>query len=231
MYRILDLFIAIPLLLLLLPLFAVVAIVLLMTGEHLVIYRQVRIGRFGQTFKIYKFVTMLENSPNMGAGTLTVENDDRILPIGRFLRSSKINELPQIVNVLLGDMSLVGHRPLAQREYGLYDVETLDHIERLRPGVTGIASIMLRNENSIYPSPHDASAVIEFYAKEIAPYKASLERWFAKNRTFSNYIKILFATAIVVISNNPNLTNLLFKNLPRPSAELQRCLNRETEPK
>ena len=225
MYRFFDLVIAIPLFILLLPLFLIVSLLLLITGEHLVIYRQSRIGRFGREFDIVKFVTMLKNSPNLGSGTLTVEKDDRVLPVGRFLRSSKINELPQIYNVLRGDMSLVGHRPLVQREYDAYDNETKKIIDKVRPGVTGIASLVLRNENSIYPDPENSRAVVHFYNNEIAPYKAALEVWYASNRSLRNYFKIIFLTAGVVILNKPQLVKIIFKDLPVASPRLNNLLN------
>ena len=90
-----------------------VAIVLRLTGEGEVFFLQERVGKDGKPFKLYKFATMLKNSPNMGTGTVTLKHDPRVLPVGRFLRKTKINELPQLLNILIGDMSVVGPRPQA----------------------------------------------------------------------------------------------------------------------
>ena len=91
------------------------SIILLFTGEHQIIYFQKRIGKSLKTFSIWKFTTMLKNSENMGEGLLTVREDPRVLPFGKFLRKTKINELPQLLNIFLGDMSFVGPRPQTQR--------------------------------------------------------------------------------------------------------------------
>ena len=98
-------------LIILLPLFLAVAILLKFTGEGDIFYLQERIGLNGKTFFIIKFATMLRNSPNIGSGTITSKNDSRILPVGKILRKTKINELPQLLNVLFGDMSIIGPRP------------------------------------------------------------------------------------------------------------------------
>ena len=96
-------------------------LILWCTGEHKVWYLQKRVGYQNRIFSIFKFATMLKNSPNMGTGSLTTRNDPRVLPFGRFLRKTKINELPQIFNVLNGTMSIVGPRPVVQRELDLMD--------------------------------------------------------------------------------------------------------------
>src|SRR2546426_755943 len=110
--RSLDLILCLAALLALLPLFLVIVVVLSMTGEHEVFFRQRRIGYGNRSFGLWKFVTMMKDSPE--TGTITAANDPRILPVGRFLRKTKINELPQLINVLKGDMSIVGPRPLTE---------------------------------------------------------------------------------------------------------------------
>jgi lipopolysaccharide/colanic/teichoic acid biosynthesis glycosyltransferase len=118
MLRVLDFGFSAIALLVLMPLLLPVCILLRFTGEGEVFYAQTRIGLNGKTFKLLKFATMLKNSPQIGAGAITVTNDPRVLPIGRFLRKTKINELPQILNILLGDMSIVGPRPLMPQQFG-----------------------------------------------------------------------------------------------------------------
>ena len=102
------------------PVFIPVIILLLLTGEHEVFYRQDRVGYKNKIFKILKFATMLKNSPNMGDGDVTKRGDPRITAVGKFLRQSKLNELPQVINILLGDMSFVGPRPLMKVGFDRY---------------------------------------------------------------------------------------------------------------
>ena len=120
-----------------------------MTGENKVFYFQKRVGRNGKIFSIIKFATMLKDSPYMGARGFTETNDYRLLPLGRFLRKTKLNELPQLVNVLKGDMSLVGFRPLTLESYStaikLAPQKTYD----TKPGITSPASIYFRNEETL----------------------------------------------------------------------------------
>ena len=115
------------------PLFVIVIMILKFTGEGEVFYLQDRVGKSGKIFRLIKFATMLKNSPNIGSGTITIENDPRILPIGKILRKSKINELPQLVNVLFGLMSLIGPRPLAEKNFNLYSEDIQETIIKVRP--------------------------------------------------------------------------------------------------
>ena len=98
-------------LVLLSPLLLPLMFILRVTGEGEIFFPQSRVGRGGKDFKLYKFATMLKDSPNMGTGTVTVKNDPRVLPMGGFLRKTKINELPQLINIFNGDMSVIGPRP------------------------------------------------------------------------------------------------------------------------
>ena len=121
MIRFVDLFLCISAIGILLPLFVVISIILMLTGEGEVFFFQERIGKQNKKFKLFKFSTMLRNSESIGTGTITLKNDPRILPVGRFLRISKINELPQLFNVLLGDMSIIGPRPLTETNFSYYN--------------------------------------------------------------------------------------------------------------
>ena len=154
------------------PLLIPVMIALKCTGEHYIFYGQTRIGRNNGYFKIWKFATMLLNSPNMTGGLHTTRGDPRILPLGGFLRKTKINELPQIFNILLGDMSIVGPRPLVDKTFAPYPPEVKARIYSVRPGLTGIGSVVFRDEERILSEsklPPD-----ECYAKVIAPYKGEI---------------------------------------------------------
>ena len=196
-YRIRDVVVALVAISILSPLFVFVGIALLLTGEGEVFYKQPRVGKDREVFKIYKFATMLKDSPNMGAGTLTMRNDPRVLPFGKILRKTKVNELPQLLNILFGNMSLVGPRPLVPSGDSLYSEEEARVIRSVTPGLTGLGSLMLRDEEKYYGYREDAAAV---YADVIAPYKASLELWYVRNKTFLLDTKIIFATALSIFS-------------------------------
>ena len=138
MPRIIDVLLALLALLVLLPLFLPIVFILFLTGEHKVFFLQTRVGYKNKNFKIIKFATMLENSPNMGSGSLTLKNDPRVLPFGSFLRKTKINELPQILNIIIGDLSIVGPRPQMQVDFEKYSDGIQKKIYNVRPGLTGI---------------------------------------------------------------------------------------------
>ena len=158
MKRLLDLSLSLAAALVFLPVGLVIAAVLCLTGEGEVFYRQERVGRDGKSFGLLKFATMLKRSPSIGTGTITLKNDPRVLPFGRFLRKTKLNEVPQVLNVLKGDMSLVGPRPLTPQTFAFYSPEVQREIVRVRPGLTGVGSIVFRDEESILGrSPRSAA--------------------------------------------------------------------------
>lgn len=196
MIRILDIALSFLAIVLLLPFMIPIMIGLKLTGEHDIFYRQMRIGMGGKSFGVWKFATMLRNSPNMPGGVLTQKNDPRILPMGRFLRKTKINELPQLINVFVGQMSFVGPRPQAVSHYDLYSDEVKAAIDTVRPGITGIGSLIFRDEEDMLNAVDNRN---EFHDKIIAPYKGELEKWFVSNNTVWNYFKIIFLTAWSVV--------------------------------
>ncbi len=207
-----DIAVALVVLLLLLPLFIPVIILLLLTGEHQVFYRQDRVGYKNRIFKICKFATMLKNSPNMGNGDVTTRNDPRVTPLGKFLRQSKINELPQLINILTGDMSLVGPRPLMKAGFERYSPEMKERVYNVKPGLTGIGSIVFRDEELIITQnqlpPH------ECYRQIILPYKGALEIWYQQHLSFFTDVKIIFLTAWYIVFPESQLLHKIFKNLP-----------------
>lgn len=187
-----------------------------MTGEGEVFYRQLRVGFQSERFNIYKFATMLRDSPNIGAGTLTMKNDPRVLPVGALLRKTKINELPQLLNIFIGDMSFVGPRPLVPEGEKNYTQDQASIIRSVRPGVTGIGSLILRDEESYYAHRSDAQ---EFYINVISPYKASLEIWYINNSSVMLNILILASTVVAVIVPSIDVSRF-FNGLPDMPKEM-----------
>lgn len=193
-------------------LFVPVMIVLACTGEHEVFYRQTRIGRGGREFGILKFATMLKASPSLEGGSLTVRGDPRVLPFGRFLRATKINELPQVINVLIGDMSFVGPRPQVRGDFEHYTPEVKAAVTSLRPGITGIGSVVFRDEERFLSRPGvDPRA---FYGERIAPYKGALEQWYREHVSLRTDALILWATAWAILRPSSELVFRVFRDLP-----------------
>lgn len=209
--RIIDLFLATIVLILLSPICISVMIILLLTGEHEVFYLQKRIGYKNKPFYIWKFATMQKNSPNIGTGEITLRNDPRVTRFGKFLRITKINELPQIINVFKGDMSIVGPRPLMGISFELYSDKVKNRIYNSKPGITGIGSLIFRDEEKLLSEAKDPR---EIYAT-IYPYKGELELWYNNNATTFTDIKIIFLTGWSLFFPHNNLTSKYFKNLPK----------------
>ena len=222
MERFFDIFFSGLALLILSPLLLPVVLVLRFSGEGEIFFLQERIGQGGKIFKLFKFVTMLKNSPNIGTGTVTMKGDPRVLPVGRFLRKTKINELPQLLNIFLGDMSVIGPRPLTAQTFSSYTSNTQETIKRVRPGLSGIGSIIFRGEEDIM---HGASASVAFYDDVIAPYKGSLEEWFVSKKGLYIYFIAIFVTVWTVLIPSTKIAWKFFKNLPVPPAELRQDLN------
>ena len=211
--RILDLIIALVAFIVFIPLLLPISILLRFSGEGEIFYLQKRIGYNNKPFSIWKFATMLKNSPSMGTADVTIQNDPRVLHMGNFLRKTKINELPQIINVLLGTMSIVGARPLMQRSFDLYSDEVKKVIYNTPPGITGVGSLIFRDEETIIAQ--SGKDPLEFYKKNILPYKGQVEIWYQKNKTIWLDIEIIFLTAWVILSPKSNLPYSVFKDLPK----------------
>ncbi len=203
-------------------LFVPIAIILRLTGEGEVFFLQERIGKSGKKFKLFKFATMVKNSPNIGTGTVTMRGDPRVLPVGAFLRKTKINELPQLLNIFFGDMSVIGPRPLTSQTFGAYSESTQLLISQVRPGLSGIGSIIFRGEEEIM---HGASASVDFYANIIAPYKGALEEWFVVNKSLYIYFLAIFMTVWAVLIPTTKMAWKIFKDLPDPPEVLKQELN------
>jgi lipopolysaccharide/colanic/teichoic acid biosynthesis glycosyltransferase len=216
--RIIDFVLALIAFVLLSPLMIPICIILLLTGEHEVFYKQKRVGFKNSRFLIWKFATMLKNSSKMGTGSLTVRNDPRVLPIGKFLRKTKINELPQIINVLIGNMSIVGPRPQMEVDFFKFPDHVQAVIYNSNPGITGIGSIIFRDEEKWISNA--AGDKHEFYKQHIAPYKGELELWYQKHLSFYTDFMLIFLTAWAIVAPESELVYAVFKDLPPRPAEL-----------
>ena len=213
MKRIFDIIVSLIALILLSPFFILISIILRFTGEGEIFYLQERVGYLNKPFKIIKFATMLANSENIGTGSITIRNDPRVLPFGKFLRKTKINELPQFINVLLGNMSLVGPRPQLKRDFEKFHNEVQENMYKSKPGITGLGSIVFRDEEK-WISNHKGDKH-KFYKDKIAPYKGELELWYYKNQSFYLDLKILIITLYVVFKPDSGILFVAIKNLPK----------------
>ena len=213
--RFFDIIFSLVAIVILLPVFIPVIILLLLTGEHEVFYKQDRVGYKNKIFKILKFATMLKNSSNMGDGDITKRGDPRITAVGKFLRQSKLNELPQVFNIFLGDMSFVGPRPLMKVGFDRYSDEMKSKVYNAQPGLTGIGSIVFRDEELIITQsnlpPHDC------YRDIILPYKGALEVWYKQHQNFFTDFMILFLTAWYIVFPKSNMVYKVFPSLPKRS--------------
>ncbi|MBR0173714.1 MAG: sugar transferase [Lachnospiraceae bacterium] len=223
MTRFLDIILSGFAILVLLPFMIPIMIALKLTGEHYIFYEQMRVGRGGKEFPLLKFATMLKDSPNMPGGLITSKDDPRMLPMGKFLRKTKINELPQLINILKGDMSVIGYRPQVKAVYDMYSQETKDKIKSIRPGLSGIGSIVFRNEEELLQSTEDPKT---FHREVVMPYKGELESWYADHRSLFMYIKMIELTVDAVL--HPQSRRwwgaLKRKGIPKPPKALQEYL-------
>lgn len=209
------------------PLMIPVMIGLKLTGEHYIFYEQARVGKDGKEFKLLKFATMLKDSPNMPGGLFTSKDDPRLLPMGKFLRKTKINELPQLINILRGEMSIIGYRPMVKEQFKDYPKEAKRKLTTSLPGLSGIGSIVFRNEEEMLQSVADDEAGKDkFHRKVIIPYKAALECWYIDHKSIFMYFRLIALTIDVV--KNPEShrwwKELKKKGLPKPPKKLRKYL-------
>ena len=213
MQRMLDIVLSGLALLVLSPLLLPVMLALRLTGEGEVFYVQQRVGYGGQAFGLFKFATMLKNSPNIGTGTVTVKGDPRVLPLGGFLRKTKLNELPQLLNILKGDMSIIGPRPQTRRCFDAFPADSQAEIIKVRPGLSGIGSIVFRDEEELMHASADPE---RFYDEVIMPYKGKLEEWYVAHQGLGTYLLCIFGTTWVVLFPASRIVWRMFPGLPVP---------------
>jgi lipopolysaccharide/colanic/teichoic acid biosynthesis glycosyltransferase len=187
--RVFDLVFASLGLLVLAPLGFLIAVLAKFSHPGPVFFRQTRIGQFGKPFRIWKFRSMISNADQVGA-PVTSEDDPRITRLGHFLRGTKLDELPQLWNVLVGDMSLVGPRPEVPRYVELYTPEQRD-ILKYRPGITDVASLLFRNEEELLRGADDLEG---FYLRYCLPRKLELNRQYAQRATLVQDLWIILRT-------------------------------------
>ena len=212
--RILDILLSLIALVILTPFFIIISLILLFSGENEILYFQKRVGLKNKKFYIWKFATMMKNSQNIGTGSITTVDDFRVTKFGKYLRKSKVNELPQIINILKGDISIVGPRPFVENIFLLYSDELKNKIYDVKPGLTGIGSIIFRDEESIISSIKSEEP-LHYYKRVISPYKGELEMWYQSNQSLILDFQLIFLTAWVVVFPNTRLYEKWFKDLPK----------------
>lgn len=229
--RTIDFLAALTGLLLLSPIMIITTIILKCTGEGKIFFTQQRVGHKNKSFKIWKFISMVSNAQQAPDGTITGKHDMRITPVGHFLRNSKIDEFPQFFNILNGDMSLVGPRPLMQKpDFESYPPEVQQTIYNVRPGVTAIGSVVFRDEAALITQVQEEGGdAAAFKQKVIFPYKGKLEMWYNENQSFWVDLKILLLTAWTLIFPTSQLAYKSFKGLPERSEALKLEFDRLSE--
>ncbi len=219
MKRLMDIILSGLALLVFSPLLIPIVIALRFTGEGEIFYRQERVGKDGKPFYLLKFATMLKDSPNLGTGLLTTKGDPRVLPMGKFLRKTKLNELPQLINIFLGDMSIIGRRPQTKNHVDLIEEAVRKRILQCAPGLSGVGSIVFRDEESILtnsPKGHE-----KCFAEDIQPYKGQLELWYCEHQSVWLDIKLIALTLCAVFMSESKLHLKWLKDLPEPPAALK----------
>jgi len=197
--RMFDLILAVLVLLIVSPVLVLCAIAIKIDSRGPVFYRQERVGRFDLTFRIFKFRTMVADADKMGP-QITVQRDPRITRVGRFLRVTRLDEFVQMLNIINGDMSLVGPRPEVRRYVDKYTDEQMATL-LIRPGVTGSASVAFKDENDMLDHAQDPEAT---YINEILPVKMAINLQYLKDLSVWEDIKILANTVLCVFNSKPS---------------------------
>ena len=221
MKRLLDLLISLLALAVVAVPMATIMLILRMTGEGKVFFLQERVGHRGQHFRVFKFVTMRENSETIGTRDITLRGDPRVLPVGKVLRMAKLNEIPQILNIVRGDMAVVGWRPLVPSGFADYSETIQEQIVRIKPGLTGMGSLAFRDEEAIMSlASQRGKDPRACYREDIMPYKGALELWYQQNASLLLDLKIMIATALTVVLPGNRILFRWFPSLPAPESDL-----------
>lgn len=192
--RTFDIFASFFGLLVLSPILIVIALLILLTSSGGVFFRQVRVGRKGKEFRIFKFRTMVKDAESKGM-QITVGNDSRVTTIGKFLRKCKLDELPQLINVLLGQMSFVGYRPEVPKYVAMY-TDYQRNILRIRPGITDLASIEYRDENEVLEQSDNPE---DTYVNDVMQKKLALNIRYMQEMGFWYDLKLIFKTFLAIL--------------------------------
>lgn len=212
MKRLLDIILCLPFLAVFLPFGLIIAVILKLTGEHEIFYYQTRVGKGGRKFGLIKFATMLKASPSLGTGTVTLTNDPRVFPFGKFLRKTKLNEVPQLLNIMKGDMTWIGPRPQVESHFNLYSEDAKKAVMDVTPGLSGIGSIIFRGEDKIISLSNKDPKL--FYKEDIMPYKGLLEIWYDSHRGFRTDLLLFFLTVWVILFPSSRIYRRIFPDLP-----------------
>jgi len=212
MIRLFDILFSVIALIALSPLLVVVIMILKFTGEGEIFYIQQRVGMNGDMFGLFKFATMMKNSPNIGTGDVTLKKDPRVLPFGNILRKSKINEIPQLLNIIKNDMSIIGPRPQTERCFLAFSKKSQNAITSVKPGLSGIGSIIFRNEEDYLDN--FKTDRLKYYDEVIAPYKGKLEEWYIENKNIYTYFMLIILTFLSIFTADTKVVFQIFKNLP-----------------
>jgi lipopolysaccharide/colanic/teichoic acid biosynthesis glycosyltransferase len=192
--RISDCLIAATGLILLLPLMAVIALLIKLDSPGSVFFAHERVGRNGRKFKVLKFRTMVQDAPKLG-GAVTAGHDPRITRIGRLLRVTKLDELPQLWNVLKGEMSLVGPRPEVERYVQLWEPALREQVLSVRPGITGLTQIRYRHEERLLAQQPDPE---KYYREMLLPLKLASDAEYVRRRSLLFDLSLLLRTIIAL---------------------------------
>jgi len=192
--RFFDIFFSLLGLIILSPLLVILSIAIVVESKGGVFYMQTRVGRNGKDFKLFKFRSMAVGSDKKGLLTVG-ENDSRITKVGYFIRKYKLDEFAQLLNVLKGDMSIVGPRPEVRKYVELYNSEQMKVLS-IRPGITDYASVEYSNENEVLAKSDNPEKT---YIEEVMPHKLELNLKFIDNPSFINYVKVITITIFKII--------------------------------
>lgn len=201
--RLFDIVVSTIMLIVLSPVFLVLAIAIKIDSKGPVFFRQERVTQYGKVFRIFKFRTMVNNAEKIGT-QVTVNNDARITKVGSFIRDCRLDEIPQLLNILTGDMSFVGTRPEVKKYVDHYTNEMMATL-LLPAGVTSLASIKYKDEAELLSKANDADYV---YITEVLPGKMKYNLLAIKNFSFWSEIKLMFMTVAAVVSKKNNQENL-----------------------
>ncbi|HVA99278.1 MAG TPA: sugar transferase [Bacteroidia bacterium] len=195
MKRLFDIVFSLFGIILLVPIFLLIAVFIIFDSKGKIVYKQVRVGKNGKDFFVFKFRTMISNAEKKGLLTVGAK-DSRITRVGFFLRKYKLDELPQLANVLIGDMSFVGPRPEVRKYVNMYNEEQLQVLS-VRPGITDYASIQFANENELLGKVSNPE---EVYVNEVMPEKLLLNLKYIREKNFFKDVKIIFKTFIKILA-------------------------------
>lgn len=215
MKRVFDVTVSLLALIVLSPVMLVLALLIVLDSPGGVFFRGVRVGQHGRDFQIYKFRSMRPDCEGKGKWNVG-DNDDRITPIGHFLRNSKLDELPQLINVLKGDMSLVGPRPELRYYVDMYTEREMPILD-LKPGITDWASITNFEQFRGFTEAVDPD---QYYLDVVRPVKLELQLYYRRSHSFRNDIRCLCWTAYKVITHSPKLPKEVQEIVDRKRAEM-----------